>query len=436
MVPLSIPALIFLLVAVAMLLFVPQRWAPLPLMVGACYMTYGQGIMVGPFHFTIVRLLIAAGIVRVIIRGERLAGGMNSLDWFIIAWGAWALISLIFHKNPSSVLSFQLGLVYNTCGIYFLIRALCQYPDDFLGLVRSMAILLAPLAMEMLYERVMGYNLFSFLGGISAIPEFRAGSFRAQGPFAHSILAGTVGAVSLPMMIGIWRQHCKFAILGIASSLTIIITSGSSGPILSVLAGIVAIFSWWIRHRMRLVMWLAVLCYIMLALVMKVPAYYLIARMDLGIGSTGYHRSRLIESAVEHLSEWWLAGTDYTRHWMATGVSWSPDHADITNHYIFFGVLGGLPLIILFVILLAKGFSYIGYMLKNVDDQNTGKQFFLWTIGASLFAHVVTMISVSYFDQSFIFLYLVLGVIGSLWSVTIKSQIADIPTIEFSLSER
>ena len=425
--PLSTPALIFLSVTAAMLLFLPQRWAPLPLLVGTCYITYGQGIEVGPYSFTVVRLLVAVGIVRVVLRGERLAGGMNSLDWLMIAWAAWALISLVFYNDPLSKLTFRLGLVYNTCGIYFLIRAFCQSRDDLVGLVRITVILLTPVAVEMLYERMMGYNPFSFFGGVPVTPMFRAGGFRAQGPFAHAILAGTVGAVCLPLMIGLWRQYRNFSALGIAACLAMIFTSGSSGPILSALAGIGALFLWRIRHRMRLVKGLAVLGYIMLDLVMKAPAYYLIARIDLGMGGTGWHRARLIESAFEHLHEWWLAGTDYTRHWMPTGVSWSPDHTDITNHYIKMGIIGGLPLMILFIILLAKGFSYVGHTLKNEDDQNPGSQFFLWALGASLFAHAATMISVSYFDQSFIFLYLVLAAIGSLWSVTMKSQIADMP---------
>lgn len=436
MVPLNTSALIFLLISIALLLILPRRWAPLPFLVGACYMTYGQGIVLGSFHFTIIRLLVAAGIVRVALRGERMAGGMNSLDWLMIAWAAWAMISLAFQNDSSNELNSRFGLVYNTCGIYFLMRCFCQTQDDLLGLVCITAILLSPLAVEMIYERMKGYNLFSFFGGVSEIPMFRSGGFRAQGPFAHPILAGTVGAVCLPLMIGIWKQDRIFAVLGIAACLAMIYCSGSSGPLSSALAGIVALFFWRLRHQMRLVRWLAVLSYIMLDLVMKAPAYYIIARMDMGAGGTGWHRARLIESAFEHLREWWWAGTNYTLHWMPTGVSWSPNHTDITNHYIKMGVLGGLPLMILFIIILAKGFSYVGHTLKNVDDQNTVFQFFLWTLGVSLFAHVATMISVSYFDQSFVFLYLVLAVIGSLWSVTMKSQIADMPTTELSLLEK
>ena len=81
-------AILFLMLNAAALLGVSRRWAPLPLLVGACYMTLGQGIQVGPFHFPVIRLLLLAGFVRVLVRRERLAGGLNSLDWVILAWGA------------------------------------------------------------------------------------------------------------------------------------------------------------------------------------------------------------------------------------------------------------------------------------------------------------------------------------------------------------
>ena len=46
----------------------------------------------------------------------------------------------------------------------------------------------------------------------------------------------------------------------------------------------------------------------------------------------------------------------------------------------------------------------------------------VWALGASLFANAATMISVSYFDQSFVFLYLKLAAIGSLKSLTFDVQ--------------
>jgi O-antigen ligase len=275
------------------------------------------------------------------------------------------------------------------------------------------AILLVPLAVEMTYEKITVHNLFSIIGGVAETPQIRSGNVRAQGPFAHAILAGTIGAVCLPLMIGLWHQHRKFSVVGISACLVVVFCSSSSGPIMSALVAVGAMAMWPYRHSMRAIRWLAIIGYLALEIVMKAPAYYLIARVDVAGGSTGWHRARLIQSALEHIDEWWLAGTDFTRHWMPTGVSWSSDHTDITNHYLQMGVIGGLPLMLLFIGMLYQGFSLVGKRLQQ-EDQPHEVQFFMWAIGASLFAHMATSISVSYFDQSFVFIYLTLAATGSL----------------------
>ena len=406
-------AISFLLINSIALLRLPRRWAPLPLLVGACYMTLDQGIELGSFHFPVVRMLLAVGLIRVIIRGERLVGRMNSLDWLMVVWAVWGLISSFFHRDVSGVLVNHLGLVYNACVIYFLLRVFCQSLDDVLMLCRITAILLIPLSIIILFEKMTGHNLFSVFGGVPEISEIRLGKIRAQGPFAHSILAGTVGAVCLPLMIGLWQQQRKTAVVGILACFSMVFTSGSSGPIMSAAAAIGALFMWRYRHRTRLVRWLAVFGYICVDLSMKAPAYYLLQRIDIAGGSTGWHRAQLIESAINHLSEWWIAGTDYTRHWMPTGVPWSPDQTDITNYYLQMGVYGGLPLMLLFIAILAKGFSYVGQTLRQMPESSPQSRFMVWALGAMLFAHAATFISVSYFDQSFVFIYLTLAAISS-----------------------
>ena len=303
-------------------------------------MTLGQGIDLGPFSLTVIRMLVGFGFIRVIVRSERLAGAMNSIDWLMIAWAAWALLCSFFYRDTFGVIVNRLGLVYNSCGVYFLLRVFCQSLDDVTRLCRITAILLVPLSIEMLYEMITGHNLFSVLGGVSEISEIRDGMIRAQGPFAHSILAGTVGAVCLPIMLGLWQQHRKTAVAGTLACFSMVFASASSGPIMSALSAIGALFMWHWRHKMRIVRWVAVLGYIGLDLLMNAPAYFIIARIDLTGRSTSWHRAELIESAIGHLSEWWLAGTDYTRHWMPTGVPWSENHTDITNHYLNMGVVG------------------------------------------------------------------------------------------------
>jgi hypothetical protein len=171
---------------------------------------------------------------------------------------------------------------------------------------------------------------------------------------------------------------------------------------------------WKIRQHRRLLCWSAVVLIIVLNFVMNAPVYYLFSYIDITGSSTGWHRARLIESTIDHLSEWWLAGTDYTRHWMPTGIGANDNHADITNVYIMMGVIGGLPLMLLFVRVLTSAFVALGRMLRDTQDDPSDVQFLVWTLGAILFGHAMTFFSVDYFDQTIVLYYLALAAVSSL----------------------
>jgi hypothetical protein len=427
----SVPAVIFTILAGFFLFRLPRQWASLPLLIGASYMTLGQNIEMGPFHFTVIRILVAVGVVRVIAKRERIKGGWKNLDRMMIVWGCCAVCSSCFHKDFSSALVYRLGLAYDSLGLYFLFRVFIQDADNILVLCRIVIIALVPVAIEMISETVTGRDTFSFFGGIPEASEIRAGKVRAQGPFAHSILAGTVGAVCLPMALLFWRKKRKLALIGLIATGSMVMTSRSSGPIMTCFFALLALAVWKFRHRMRLIRWGAVFAIIALSIVMNAPVYYLLARIDLTGSSTSYYRAALINSAISHLNEWWLGGTDYTRHWMPTGAAWSPDQADITNHYIKMGVVGGLPLMLLFVGILAVGFASVGKALSSNKNAPVEQQFLIWTLGSILFAHVATMVSVSYFDQSVVFLYLVLAAIGSIHTTSLVKAPVKTPKVQF-----
>ncbi|HEY6260520.1 MAG TPA: O-antigen ligase family protein [Nitrospiraceae bacterium] len=420
--------IVFLLVAAAAMLTLPRRWGALPLMMAACYLTRAQHIMVGPFHFTVLRLLLLLGVFRAMARHERLPGGITGLDRVILIWGGWMLCSGAFHRPFTDALVERSGIVYDGFGIYFLLRLFCQNKDDMIRLIKITAFVLVPVALEMINEKVTGRNLFAFLGGVPEAVEMRDGKLRAQGPFGHSILAGTVGAVCVPLMIGIWREHARVAKIGLAACLAMVIASNSSGPIMSLAFGVFALILWRWRHLTRQMRIAAVVGYILLDIVMKDPAYFLMARIDLTGSSTGYHRAQLIRSAFQHLSEWWSSGTDFTLHWMPYGVSWSPNHCDITNHYLSYGVQGGLPLMMLFIFELGLAFYYVGQSLRLRAETSSAHHFLIWSLGSGLFAHAVTCVSVSYFEQSITFLYLNLAVIGSL-QATALAEARDAPSV-------
>jgi hypothetical protein len=147
---------------------------------------------------------------------------------------------------------------------------------------------------------------------------------------------------------------------------------------------------------------------------MNAPVWYLIARIDLTGGSTGNFRAELITQALAHLDEWWLVGTDYTRHWMPTGVDWSPYHTDITNYYIKMGVIGGLPLLILFVAILVTAFNLLGRTMTAIRGLDERGERIMWLLGGTLFAHTATFISVTYFDQSYVMFCVLIGILPAI----------------------
>jgi hypothetical protein len=237
---------------------------------------------------------------------------------------------------------------------------------------------------------------------------------RAAGPFAHPILLGTFAATSLVLLAPLYNKYKYWYIAGTVACVVTVFGSASSGPIVTLGSGLMGLAIWRWRTSVGRIRTLVILVFLGLHLAMQAPVWYLMARIDLAGGSTGWHRAELITAALNHLDEWWLVGTDYTRHWIAYGVTWSQYQVDITNYYIGMGVTGGLPLLLLFVAILVKVFQLLGRRMQTLRRANDHREFILWSVGASLFAHCFTFLSISYFDQSYIPLMLVIGAVTGL----------------------
>lgn len=410
-------AAIFFVISAIAVMSVPRKWAPVALLVGCCYMTMGQGIEVGPISLPIYRMLLIVGLVRVMLKGEHVSGDFNTIDKLIFGWAGWVVFASLFHEGGSgSGPIYAAGYVFNVVAVYFLIRIWCKDLSEVSGIIVVTAFLLAPIAAEMVVEKIVKTNQFSLFGGVPHDVAFREGKYRAQGPFRHPILAGTVGAVCIPLFMGIWKRNRIAGAVGLAAGVCMTIASASSGPVMSALAGIGAVMMWKFRNLTKLARFSAFVAYFALAIATGEPGYYVMKRIDISGGSTGYHRARLIESAIDHLDEWWLFGTDYTRHWMATGVSFSPNHVDITNYYLVFGVTGGLAAMLLVIAILIVAFRWVGVIYQNKFDATPSDSFLVWCLGAGLFAHATTSVSVSYFDQSLVFFWMNVAIISSMYS--------------------
>jgi hypothetical protein len=289
-----------------------------------------------------------------------------------------------------------------------LCRVFIQDADELRRLFKILSLTLVPLAVLMLLEKVTAQSYFH--AGITV----RDGHIRATGPFAHPILAGTLGAVCVPMALSIWRTNRVIAVIGLCAALGIVASSTSSGPIMMLGFICVGLMLWKIRSTLPLIRWGAVAAIVALEIVMNDPVYFLLARIDLTGSSTGWYRAQLIRSSIEHYGEWWLVGTDYTRHWMPSGIHANDTSADLTNHFLQMGVWGGVPLQIVFAAVLLTAFLYVGRAVREQEGRSTRRGFFCWTIGAILFGYVVNFWGISLFDQSVSFFYLTLAGIGAI----------------------
>ncbi len=155
-----------------------------------------------------------------------------------------------------------------------------------------------------------------------------------------------------------------------------------------------------------------------LALVMKAPVWYAIDRLSAITGGTGWHRAYLIDQAIKHFNEWWLIGSAYTVHWAPAGLvtTGDPNNMDIVNQYVTEGLGGGLLKLGLFVTMIIMCFRTVGRWSCKPFLPSAPVQRFTWSVGTCLFAHCVSFLSVSYFDQIIIMWY---------WLLAVFSMLAD-----------
>jgi len=396
-----------------LMLALPRRLALLPVIAMVCYVTMGQRVMVLGLNFTLIRILLLFGMLRVLARGEwrdgLRAGPLLPVDRTMLWWVLASIATYTLLWKTGEAFVNRLGLAYDALGLYFLFRVLVRDTDDIRTVLRLFAWLTIPLALCMLLEKATGRNPFAALGGVPPETLLREGVLRCQGPFAHPILAGAFGSALLPLFAGLWqqRQSRLLALLGLASAAVIASTAGSSGPMMAAAIGLVGLWLWPMRRHMRAVRWALGLGVLGLHLAMQAPVWFLLARVGVFGGSTGYHRAILIDHAVHHFPDWWLIGTYSTAHW-------GFHMFDVTNQYVLIGVQGGLVTLLLFVTLIVRGFSAVGRAVREGGDAAVARQRLAWALGASLAVHAANYMSVPYFDQNIVCWYLLLAMIATL----------------------
>lgn len=417
-------AMALLLLAIGFLYGLPRKYAPIPYLVVGLLLPVQITIVLAGFHLIAFRLLLFAGLVRCLVRREYKGRVMCSLDKIVLCWALSNAIAFVLLWREAASVSNRLGFLYQTLGTYFLLRCLIRDRDDVIRAIKAFVLIFALIAPLMLHEYFTGYNAFSLVGASSA-SNIRAGQVRAQGPFLHSIIAGTVGAVLFPLFVGLWSQgkkHRLIAGIGIVSATVATLTSASSTPIMTYAAGFTGLLLFGARTKLRLFRWGIVLTLCGLQLVMKVPVWFLIGRIGVG-GGTGWHRAALIDNFIRRFGEWWLVGT-------RNNADWGYYMWDVDNAYVAAGVGGGLITFVLFIAVIVYAYKTIGEVRKTTEGFHDELRL-IWALGCTLLANTVAFFGIVYFDQSIITWYALLAMIAAGPAFLVEPAVRT-PQVDFS----
>lgn len=392
--------LLALVLAIVLIFCLRQNRIIVPVLCMAFLVPLGQEFVFASVHILVLRVIILAGLVRTVLLrtpAERplFAQGFNALDKVFVCWTFFHVITflILFSFRMEAVIN-RIAFMWDAIGGYFLLRFVIRDREDVERVIRTLTFIALVVAVAMLCECIWMRNVFGLLGGVSSSPEMRTGHVRAQGPFAHSLLAGTFGATLIPLFVLLWHggKARLVAGAGILSATAITIMAGSSTPLLAYAAGICAICMWPLRNKMRLVRWGIVLGLIGLQVVMKAPVWFLMTHVNLMDASSGYHRAMLIDQFIRNFPDWWLIGTN-------GNGSWGWGMWDTANQYVKEGEHAGLGAFVCFLALISISFSRIGKAIKTLGTDRE-QQWFFWSLGAALFAHVVGFLGIGYYDQS------------------------------------
>jgi len=405
-------ALALCLLAVILILVLPRKYVVVPFLLAGLLIIVREQVVIAGLHFMIYRILILAAGIRLVtsylmVERESFRWRLTSLDKCLVVWAlSNAIMYTILWREVGALVN-RLGFLYTTLGAYFIFRYFIRDREDVIRTIKVLSCVTALIAVVMIAEQLTGKNPLAVFGGVSTYAVVREGRIRAQGPFLHPIIAGTVGATLIPLFIGLWRQGKKNRLaagIGVVSATLMTITSASSTPMMTYGAGLLALCLWPVRRYMRVFRWGVVLSVITLHLVMKAPVWYLPQRIGDLMGGSGWHRSALLDTFIRRFGEWWLIGTQ-------NNANWGYDMWDAINAYVDAGIEGGLITMLLFSAVLVYAYKKIG-AARRMAEPSPRNAFLIWSLGAALFAHTVAFFGITYFDQSAIAWYGLLAMIG------------------------
>ena len=400
---------VWLLIAIVLILTLPRRAVLTYFLLSCLCIPVGQVVVLGGVHFTVLRILIIAGLARRAKElrsslGGEFPGGFNGVDRVVVLWTVSELTVLSLQWMDTQALVHNIGDFLDAIGGYLVVRFLIPDRESIRRTITVLAVICTIQGVCMLNEQITHVNVFSYLGGYTGI-TIRDGKTRAEGVMG-CLYAGAFAGASIPLFLWLWKEGKSkmAACAGLLGATAMVITSNSSTSMLALGGSLLGIAFWPLRQQMRLIRWAFSLTLVALHLVMKAPVWALIARVDLTGSSSGFHRFMLVDNCIRHFGDWWLLGYKYYNDW-----GW--DMWDLCNQFVVAALTGGLVTLVFYIAIFSRSFGVIGTARKRVNG-NRREEWLLWCLGADLFANVVAHFGINYMAQLMMTLFPLLACIS------------------------
>lgn len=400
----------------------------------AWYPTYIT-VPVGTIDFTARRIVILALFAKLYLQTD--LPSRFKFIWLdkliIIYFGAQILAGATTAQSLMAFLENRGGAIFDMLLPYFAVRMIIRNKQQYLTLLKGVLIIAAPLAIIGFYQCISGSNLVGFFKKYYAwgrikrdVPIPRAGFFRADVTFSHSIMYGLFFSMFGPICAGLFRHVRKSKLvyaIGAGLMGVGVFSSMSAGPWLGALLAILFITLYFYRRYWRIAILLAILMFGMVEIISDRHFYEEIDRFTFS-GRTASYRIRLMEVA---LLEGGMSG-----HWL-TGFGWGvdpgwmekiyPDYSrgtDITNQYLLvlcrFGLVGLLPFL---AVLIAAAKKLVdSYKVSTYKSD----RWLVWCLSAALFGLAAAFLGAYIFGPPITIYYMMIGLAGVMPGVVTKSR--------------
>jgi len=416
---------VWLLIAIVLILTL-QRRAVIAVFLLSCFsIPIGQVVVLGGVHFTVLRILILAGLARRAreprssLAGQNSVGGFNAVDRVVVLWTVSELTVFSLQWMDSQALIHNIGDFVDALGGYLVVRFLIPDREAVRRAITILAVICTIQGVCMINEQITHVNVFGYMGGSFGI-TVRDGRIRSDGVIGY-LGAGVFGGVSIPLFLWLWsaRRARMAALAGLAGATAMAFTSNSSTSYLALAGGLLGLAFWPLRKQMRLIRWAFALTLVALHMVMNGPVWSLIGRVDLTGSSSSYHRYYLVDNCIRHFSDWWLLGYRYYNDW-----GW--DMWDLSNQFVVAALTGGLVTLVFYIAIFSRSFGAIGTARKQANGDRR-QEWLLWCLGSDLFANVVASFGINYMAVMMMTLFPLLACISVASFETRQAVRSEVP---------